>query len=64
MKKTARKSPLRVAGGVERPENKQRRLPPGFRLCFFCQAEHPVTPKIRVTGWIFIKLGMNISSVS
>ena len=50
--------------GVERPENKQRRLPPGFRLCFFCQAEHPVTQKICVTGWIFMKIGMNISSVS
>lgn len=45
MKKALRKSLLRVALGVERPENKQRRLPPGFRLCFFCQAEHPVTQK-------------------
>ena len=57
MKKALRKSPFRVAGGVERPENKQRRLPPGFRLCFFCQAEYSVT------GRNFIKLGMNISSV-
>lgn len=63
MKKALRKSPFRNALGVERPENKQRRLPPGFRLYFFCQAEYPVTPKIRVTGWIFMKIGMNISSV-